>query len=410
MPLSESVRSIVVVIGATVRRKRRLLQRLRWRRIVGVIVLVGLAIVLYSYVSTVLRPSSVSLGVRSVEWLRANHGAWLVDDVERIYYSWRAPKKGGPPLTALPRVGSPIRRPSAHRRAVTTPIRAARAAYRPPRVPPLLRPVLPGEGLWVGTGVSVKGRSPILVTTFRPDRDYPRIVAYVAWIDHTLTQTALYPGRYQPPRGPPRGPMEVPQGQRWRLLATFNSGFTYGDGHGGFAVNGRSYTPLTRGTATLVGYRDGSVDVTSWRGGPAPGRRVSFARQNLPLIVSRGRLSPLLDDSSRWGHTLGNAVRVWRTGVGVDRHGNLIYIAADYQTVVSLARIFVHAGAVRAMELDINPEWPSFISYGRPGARVAYKLVPNTMQSDQRYLRPDDRDFFAVYRRLANGPVLVPLR
>jgi hypothetical protein len=393
---------------ASARRRRPSVRRIRWWRLVGVGVILGLVPVGYSYVSTVTRPSSVPLGVRSVEWVRANGGAWLVDDVERIYYTWRAPKKGGPQLTALPRVGTPggrVTRTGAARRSRPVP-----RVYRPPRVRPLLQPVLRGEGVWVGTGQSVRGRPGVFVTTYRPDRDYPRIVAYVAWIDHSRTQTALYPGRYQPPQGSPRGPMEIPQDQRWRLLATFNSGFTYSDGHGGFAVDGHTYTPLARGMATLVGYRDGRVDVAAWRGGASPGRKVAFARQNLPLIVSRGRLNAALDDSSRWGQTLGNAVRVWRTGVGIDRRGNLVYVAADYQTVVSLARILVHLGAVRAMELDINPEWPSFITYGARGARVPSKLVPNTMQSEQRYLRPDDRDFFAVYRRVGHGPALVPLR
>jgi hypothetical protein len=359
-----------------------------------VAVIIGLLVpVVYSYVTTVTKPSSLPLGVRSVEWVRANGGAWLVDDVERLYYSWRTPKKGGPQLTTLPQVGlSPL--PS------TVPHRPARHLdYRPSRLHPLLRPVLPGEGRWSGTGPVVAGRPPVLVTAYRVDPDYPRVIAYLAWIDHTRTRTTLNPGRYEPPGNSPRGPMEVPLGARERLLATFNSGFTYADAHGGFFTNGRSYTPLQLGMATLVGYKDGRVDVRTWRGGTSPRAGVAFARQNLPLIVSRGKLSPALDDSRRWGQTLGNAVRVWRSGVGVDRHGNLVYAAADYQTAPSLARIFIHAGAVRAMELDINPEWPSFITYARSGARLAAKLVPNGMQSELRYLRPDDRDFFAVYRR-----------
>ena len=69
------------------------------------------------------------------------------------------------------------------------------------------------------------------------------------------------------------------------------------------------------------------------------GAQIAFARQSLPLIVDHGRLNPALNDSSQWGYTLGNAVRVWRTGAGIDRHGNLIYAAADYQTVTTLARI-----------------------------------------------------------------------
>jgi len=52
-----------------------------------------------------LQPSSLPLWPRSVEWLRAHHGNWLVDEVEHYYYSWKAPKKGGPQLTSLPSVG-----------------------------------------------------------------------------------------------------------------------------------------------------------------------------------------------------------------------------------------------------------------------------------------------------------------
>ncbi len=82
-----------------------------------------------------------------------------------------------------------------------------------------------------------------------------------------------------------------------------------------------------------------------------------FARQNLPLIVDGARPNPNLNDGPEWGATLGNAILVWRSGIGVDRHGNLIYAAAHDQTVRSLADILIHAGAVRAMELDINSYW-----------------------------------------------------
>lgn len=378
--------------------------RLRVRRLLAAALLAFLVPVAYSYAATMLRPSSLPLGVRSVEWLRANGGAWLVNDVERAYYTtFKTPKQGGPPLKALPAVGAGAAASPRHAR------RNVAAAFVPARIGALVSPRLAGEGVWHGTGLLVHGRSPVLVTTFRPDPAYPRLAAYVAWIDHTQTQLALYPGRYEPPAGSPRGPMQVPYGERWRLLATFNSGFTYRDGHGGFAVDGRVYEPLQRGPATLVGYRDGRVDVSSWQGGAAPGPGVAFARQNLPLIVDGGRPNPSLSDGPRWGATLGNAIRVWRSGVGVDRHGNLIYAAADYQTVGSLAQILIHAGAVRAMELDINAEWPSFITYARSGGRDAGKLVPNAQQPASRYLAPDDRDFFAILRRLP-GPAGVPFR
>jgi hypothetical protein len=370
--------------------------------LVALAFLLLLAPAAYSYTTTMMQPSSLPLWPRSVEWLRANHGNWLVDEVEHYYYSWKAPGKGGPQLTSLPTAGFSA---AATERAQDR----HQAGYVPPPISPVFAHPLPGEGIWRGTGPLVSGRSPVLLTTFRTEVAYPRIVAYVAWFDHTRTSVAWYPGRYEPPNAPVRGPMSVPPGQRWRLLSTFNGGFIYSDGNNGSSINGRQYEPLTAGLATLVAYRNGRVDVKTWHGGPVAGPQVAFARQSLPLIIDHGRLNPALNDSSQWGFTLGNAVRVWRTGAGIDRHGNLIYAAADYQTVVSLARILQRAGAVRAMQLDINPEWPTLITYSHRGGLDPVRVVPNYQQPATRYLVPDDRDFFAVYRRLP-GPVTVPFR
>jgi hypothetical protein len=363
---------------------------------------------MYSYASTMLEPSSLPLFVRSVEWLRAHHGNWLVDEVERVYYSWNAPKRGGPQLKSLPALGlhSSATRGMAERRATRA---EAQTGAWPPRIKPVFAHPLPGEGVWQRTGPLIGGRPPVLITTFRTEVDYPRIVAYVAWFDHTRTALAFYPGRYEPPNAPVRGPISVPRGQRWRLLATFNAGFTYIDGHNGSSIDGRTYEPLRDGLATLTGYTDGRLDIRTWAGGPNARRGVVFARQSLPLIIRNGRLSPALNDSSQWGATLGNAVRVWRTGVGIDRRGNLIYVAADDQTVITLARILQRAGAVRAMQFDINPEWPTLIAYRHQDGLRPMKIVPNVMQPATRYLVPDDRDFFAVYRRLP-GTISVPFK
>ena len=386
--------------------------RVRRRRRRQMALLAGAALLLlspaiYSYTATMLQPSSLPLGVRSVEWLRAHHGNWVVDEAEHYYYSWKAPKTGGPQLKSLPTLGLT---PANARATTGRPMKAkSHVDVWPPRIKPVFAHPLPGEGVWKRMGPLVGGRPPVLVTTFRTERDYPRIVAYVAWFDHTRTALGFYPGRYEPPNAPVRGPMQVPYGQRWRLLATFNGGFTYSDGRNGSSIDGRIYEPLQDGLATLIGYRGGRVDIRTWRGGPNAGPRVAFARQSLPLIIRSGRLNPALNDSTQWGYTLGNAVRVWRTGVGLDRRGNLIYAAADGQTVITLAQILKRAGAVRAMQFDINPEWPSLITYSHRGGLGPTKVVPNVQQSATRYLVPDDRDFFAAYRRLP-GPLTVPFK
>ncbi len=376
------------------RRRRRLL-------LIGTPLLGLLGWAVTSYAVWMLKPTSMSFSARSVEWVRAEvpFGNTIVDDVEHIYYTANAPKKSGPAPKRLPAVGLALPR-------------SKQTAPWPPAIKPVFAHPLRGEGIWKPTGPPVDGGPPVLVTTFRPEAEYPELLAYVAWFDHARTAIGYYPGRYEPPNAVLRGPMMVPNGQRWRLLATFNGGFTYEDGENGSTVDGRLNEPLKDGKATLVGYRDGRVGIVKWKGGPSAGPDVAWARQSLAPIVWNGRLNPTLNEdpnSPEWGFTLGGVTRVWRTGVGIDRRGNLIFVAAEGQTVISIARSLQHIGAVRAMELDINPDWHTLITYTHDPGLVPKFVEPQPNQSADRYLVTDDRDFFAVYRRLP-GPISVPLR
>jgi len=359
----------------------------RVRRIALVAALVALIPVAFSYWAAMSEPSNSSLGIRTVEWLRDNGAAGLVARVESIYYAFTAPSKGGPTLHALPRVG------------YGAGAQAAASEYRPARVPAALNPALPGEGVWHATRPSLEANPPVLVTTLRNQPEYPRVVAGLAWINTKRTTLMLHPGRLEPSVELPRGTMDVPREARPRLLATFNSGFKLSDSGGGFVLDGHTYARMTNGLGTIVGYPDGSVNVIDWGYGSAAPPGVSFARQNLPLIVNEGREAANIANGSEWGATVGNAVLVWRSGIGIDSRGNLIFAAGEDQTVASLARTLIRAGAVRAMELDINSYWVSFITYGAPGAEEPKNLLPAMNRPATRYLEPDDRDFFAVYSR-----------
>ncbi|HWD65114.1 MAG TPA: phosphodiester glycosidase family protein [Solirubrobacteraceae bacterium] len=354
----------------------------RVRRVITIALMICLTPVTVSFLLTVLGPSNSTFTIQSFEWLRDHGAAQLAVQMEDFYYSWNAPATGGRALKRLALGGHP----SAH------------ASLHPPNIAPLIRPALAHEGVWMPSATWT-AQSPVQVAQFRSDPLYPQMVAGVAWIDPRRAWITLNPGRLEPNVSLPRGPMEVPAGQRSRLLATFNSGFKLEDDSGGFAVGGRSYAPMRDGQATIIGFSDGRVDVRSWTGGPEVPSGVQWARQNLPLIVDNGLPNPHLSDGPAWGVTVGNAIRVWRSGVGVTRQGDLVYAAADNQTVGSLAAILIRAGAVRAMELDINSYWASFITYGRSGAGNPANLLPDMVRSPYRYLTPDDRDFFAVYKR-----------
>jgi hypothetical protein len=276
--------------------------------------------------------------------------------------------------------------------------------------PPPIAPVMPDPTSairwsnpepWAGTP------APLLVASFPADRSGDR--AYVAWIRASRTELALYPG-YQGP-GPSalwRGPEMVPVSARSTLLSTFNSGFYEAAGPAGFYVNGRLYDPMVRGLATVVQYTNGTVDVAPWTGSARPGPNIVVARQNLGLLVNNGRATPAAAGSYVWGTTLGGVAAIWRSALGVDRNGNLIYAAAPNQTAPSLARIMVHAGAVRAMELDINPAWPMLATFGRPNAGAPSLFVQNPNQGATRFLSPSQKDFFAIYLRATPDVRSVP--
>jgi hypothetical protein len=365
----------------------------RFRRLALFAAMLCLVPALFSYVKTIASPSDSSLGIRTVEWMRDNGARGLVNKVESIYYSLNAPSTGGPALRALPD------QPGVSTASVGGKHHRLRE-YRPPRIRPVIHPALPGEGAWRATFSGSRSDPPVLITSFRPDLNYPQMVAGVAWINRTSTFVQLYPGRLEPSVNlPSRGPMEVPPELRSKLVATFNSGFKLSDSGGGFAIGGHAYAPLRDGLATILRYRGGRMDVRAWTGGPNVPSNIIYARQNLPLIVDHGRPNPNLSDGPQWGATLGNAIRVWRSSVGIDRYGNLIYAAANYQTVGSLAAIMIRAGAVRAMQLDINTYWTSFITYRHSGAADPANLLFSMDRSPERYLTPDDRDFFAVYQR-----------
>ncbi|HVW47590.1 MAG TPA: phosphodiester glycosidase family protein [Solirubrobacterales bacterium] len=380
-------------------RPRRLPLWRRARRVLTVACLLCLGVAALSWVPAVTGSRNLGLGVASVEWLRSHGGNPIASQIENWYYELNEPEKGGPPLKSLPHVGVAAAGDEAGSRGEDEGEGEARPThYEPANVDPLIHPKLPGEGIWQKAGAKVGPHPPVLLTTFRSDPEYPQFVAGVAWIDHARTELDYVPGLAEPPEPlEDRGNGEVPAGMRKRLVATFNGGFPLETSNAGLIYRGKVKETMVNGIATVVRYRDGRLDIVRWESGPGAPKDVWFAKQNLPPIIYEGKLNPNLGDGPEWGETVNNATRVWRSGLGIDAHGNLMYAAANYQTVESLAKVLQRAGAVRAIELDINEDWTSFISYRHPGALDPSNLLPEMYRSPERYLTPDERDFFAIY-------------
>src|SRR5438094_7097377 len=125
---------------------------------------------------------------------------------------------------------------------------------------------------------------------------------------------------------------------------------------GGYYTDGQMVKPLRDGAASLVILQDGTVNIGMWGRDFAMDPRIKTVRQNLDLMVDGGQAVPGLDSDSnnKWGATLGNKVFVWRSAVGVDANGGLIFVGGNGLNAKTLVDVLVRAGAVCARDRAIS--------------------------------------------------------
>jgi len=346
-------------------------------------------------------PGNESFSAKWADWLRSHHAAALVNRAEALYYSHNAPAKGGRPKNLNP---LPALSPSTT--AGRSPATAAKHAYlvAPKSVPLVVSPALPAEGQWQAVGPTVDGIPSMYESQFRADNVYTAEITSAVWIDPLLAKVSLIPGLIEPggswSHPPYVTPAELPS-----AAAAFNGGFRFQDARGGFYLDGRVAVPLRPGAASLVIYRNGRIDIGAWGSEVTLGPDVVAVLQNLVPMVDRGQVSAsaTYNDTSLWGATLGAQVVVARSGIGVTADGALIYVAGPALTARTLAESLQRAGAVRAMALDINPEWVTFNFFSHPDPAnpatvVATKLYPQMQRPADRYLGPtqESRDFLEI--------------
>ena len=257
---------------------------------------------------------------------------------------------------------------------------------RPRRPSRLRRPRARGVGGWAPTGRPVLGR-PVLFTGSANG-------AFVAWMDPQLTKPVVVPGTGDP-LGSPWGGQVAPD-QRPFLVSAFNGGFKFGDFDGAVMAFGASYRSPVAGQGSLIVYDDGSYtvgrgDVTTIRTSASP-RSVRTSgcsstgerplRQPRTPAHGAGR-SPVSRRRAAWSASTRKAPRVGRRSVEPARPRNAL----------------IAAGAVRGMQMDINPDWVNFNSYDVGADNVAHGNGIFGATGPDRYLRPDGRDFVAVLVR-----------
>lgn len=378
----------------------------RWWRPRGLIfagAVALLAVLGYSIGGPLSAPGTDSTAARLAEWGRGHGLSPVVNSLEKLQYRLHPPAANGAPPSDSPLATDQCGGESAPPPGTPSRRRPVVGLPSPPPVTPLAPTGMACEGRWKTVTVA-RGRPALRTTYLRPDPVHTSYVAGVAWMDPTLLRTELHPGTQEPGHGPWQTPSSIGPTARDGLVAAFNSAFRLAESRGGYYAEGRTIAPLVNGDASLVIRRDGSTAVGQWGRDLRMSPDVSVVRQNLALLVDNGQIAPGIDNNvgNRWGATLGNKLYVWRSGIGMTKTGALVYVAGNALSASSLARLLSAAGAVQAMELDINPEWTTFVSYApspTPATPMASKLLPDMQRSADRYYQTSTRDFFAVYQR-----------
>lgn len=345
-----------------------------------------LSIAFYSLGSAILKNSTDPISAKVAEWGRDHDLGFVVTRFEQWQYQLNPPKVGG---TVAP--------------GILKPINKAQLLDVQPTLRAIATPALPGEGEFK---VVLKSKSglPLIETAYiRPDAIHTSYLASVVWMSGSRTRIEQRPGFADP--GVFTGwktSDSISRSANSGIIATFNGGFKMKDSRGGMYQNGVTKGVMQNGAATLVTYQDGHTDIGMWGRDFKMAPNIVSARQNLKLLIDNGKIASNINSAveSNWGATLGWKNYVWRTGIGITRTGDFVYVIGNALSASSLANLLLEAGAVRAMQMDINPMWVSYMYYtpAPNGLLNAVKVAPFDRPAT-RYFQPSSRDFFVVYQR-----------
>ena len=270
-------------------RKRRTREQIIRRRRIAVLVL-AVVLIFVGWVGVSLGQALTnpalgsSVGARLAEWFREHGGAPIVNWAENVWYSHHQPKKGGkPPSGAFTAQGHT---------SSTNAANAATVAHLPTPAPVTspATPPLPGEGQWQPVGRTIDGTPAVYEAFVRPNAVNTSYVVGIAWMDTKLLSATLYSGSTIPGGGPFTHTAPITPTAATTLVTAFNAGFLMSGANGGYYTDGTQQIPLVNGAASIVIYKDGSINIGAWNeNGLTMTPNVVSVRQNLDLLVNNGQ-------------------------------------------------------------------------------------------------------------------------
>ena len=183
------------------------------------------------------------------------------------------------------------------------------------------------------------------------------------------------------------------------VVAAFNGGFKLTYANVGFMSGGHVAVPLSPGSRRSS--PTPTAPPTSARGTAASRapKTVFSVLQNQHLLVDRGVVAPNVAELHHpvLGRDVEGRTAVARSGIGITASGELVWAAGEDLMPASSPIALVAAGAVRAIELDINPDWVAGYLYVHPaGGPSAVPVVPGQLGIAGKLLEPYSRDFLTI--------------
>lgn len=399
----------VVMSGASakrIRRSPRNKKARRWLLSVGLVLIVAVI---------VFEQASGQGGAAFADTLRATLGptltaqieSWylgLDDNIHQLQYHLQGQQATPPWATkGISASATPATRTTTTNASTPAPVTLAAVPFT--SLKPLVTPPIDGEGVWQtlmqSTATATIPSLPIIARTFfRPDPVRPYAVVTMLQFDTRFMRLHMIAGISEPggPRGA-RGTGVIPTSDLQTLLAAFNGGFKYADGQYGMMTDGVTYVPPQLGAATIAVTKEGQILLGAWGSDPRLNSNnpdLVAWRQNAALLINHDVINPLTHDGAAWGGTVLNSTYTWRSGLGITADGSLVYAAGDALSANTLGIALQSAGAVMAMQTDINPFWVRAFLYAanQPHLPVPTKLNTSMQGTGYEYLYGTARDFF----------------
>lgn len=300
-------------------------------------------------------------------------------------------------------------------------------------------PKMEGEGKWkkVDLFPGRKDEPGIYTTFYRPGVNFPNSIVYMVAFEMKDISMELFLGSGEPLRKK-GSPAMIHKSRHPTLLAVTNALWqSRHTGKTGIIYKGELLKEMAQGKATIVVYKDGSVDVREWSE-DIPIAHVEYARQLKHLILKQGQivttrlkngrpvsaeigLGSLLNEDQpvfkippkaegkkpRYRLNLNRGV-LWflatRSAFGIRPDGNLVFAVGHHIRTTDLAKALALAGCVRGMHGDANPGNAIGVLYYR---NKKGKLIKRERLSPlqhwttvNRYLkRSYPKDFFAYFEK-----------